>query len=365
MGKHARFSPSTSKRWLTCTKSMLLPEQVKRGQTSYANRGTALHEMAEDILLGKEISLTYEGYTPTEEDIKLTVIPYCEYVDELDVDKFWIEKKVFITEDCYGTADYIGYSFKTRTLHVVDLKAGKGVMVYAQNNTQARIYAIGAIKMLKELELEMPEKVVTHIVQPGIDNYGVEEVSVENLLALHNQVKATINMIKNGDGEYAPSDEACRWCPHKINCPKLNDFATQVAMEDFKDNTPLAEKMKMVPALKHFIKAVEDESFKILDQGKDLPGFKLIKGRGSRKWVNEEKLIAELDKVGMPESFTYAPSKILSVAQMEKSFKKNEIEFDLSEFIEKQEGSLKVVADDMPGKKVNKVEDSKEVFKNA
>lgn len=365
MGQHARFSPSNSKRWLTCSQSMLLLAKPERGQTEFANRGTSLHAMAEDILLGNEIKETYEGYTPDEDDISLTVIPYVEYVTELPVTHKWIEHRVHLTDDCYGTADFIGYDSNTQTLHVADLKAGKGVMVYAQNNTQARIYAIGAIRFLMGQGFEEPKKVVTHIIQPGINNYGVEEVPVQELKDLFAEVKSTINMIKNGEGQYAPSEEACRWCPHKIDCPKLNEMAVQAAKNEFEDNTPLSEKMKLVAPLKLFIKEVEEESLRILGDGKELPGFKLVRGRGSRGWKSEDRIETALFNAEIEPSLYLTPTKVLSVAQLEKSLKKAKVDFDLSEFIEKKEGAPKIAPEDNPRKEINKTEEAKDAFKDA
>lgn len=364
MGAHAKFSPSSSKRWLTCSKSMLLPAKPERNTTEYANRGTALHALAEDIMLGKEIVDVYEGYKYTEDDLALTVLPYIEYVEELPVTQKWIEKRVHITEDCFGTADFIGFDETTNTLHVADLKAGQGVMVYAQNNTQARIYAIGAINFLQKEGFPIPRKIVTHIVQPGINNYGIEEVSLQELKDLRQEVIATINMVKNGEGQYAPSEEACRWCPHKIDCPKLNELATQAAFNDFEDNTSLSEKMKLVAPLKLFIKEVEEQSLKTLNDGKELPGFKLIRGRGSRGWKSEEQIEKALTVAKVEPELYLAPKKILTVAQMEKAFKKNKVEFDLSEFIEKKEGAPKIDIAESPRKELNKTEEAKEAFKD-
>jgi hypothetical protein len=347
---------------------MLLPPKSERGSTEFANRGTALHALAEDILMGREISDSYEGYTPTQDDIALTVIPYCEYVDELDADLKFIEKRIFVTPDCYGTSDCIAFNTKTKVLHVVDLKAGQGVMVYAQNNTQARIYAIGAINFLIEEKIISStseiEKVVTHIVQPGINNYGIEEVSIQDLKELRKEIISTINMIKNNEGQYAPSDEACRWCPHKIDCPKLNEFAIAAAKNDFEDYTSLADKMKMVAPLKHFIKEIEDESLKVLNQGGILPGFKLVQGRGSREWTDEKKLENALIATKINPEVFYSQPKLLSVAQLEKALKRESAPFVLDDFIHRKEGAAKIAEAESPQKELNKTENAKETFKD-
>jgi len=186
---HAKLSPSSSKRWLTCTQSVLLPEkEEKEKESEFAKRGTALHAMSEDILRGEEVKSEYFGYRPDKEDIILTVEKYVEYVRNLDADIFYYEKKVYVTEDCYGTADVIAFNSEKEIIHVVDLKAGKGIYVSAEDNTQLMIYAIGAIKFLLAEGLSF-KSLFIHIVQPGRNNFQSIQVDRQELKALHKKIK--------------------------------------------------------------------------------------------------------------------------------------------------------------------------------
>ncbi len=361
MSDHAKFSPSNSKRWLSCSASMTLPE-VKEKQSSYANRGTSLHAMSEDILCKNEVKDSYEGYAPTEEDIKLTVEPYVEYVQNLDADRFFFEKKVFITEECYGTADVIAYNTKTKELHVVDLKAGTGIYVVAKDNTQLQIYAIGALKLAREQDWKV-EKVFVHIVQPGIDNICCVEVNKTNLIELQSKVLKAIHDVKNGNVKYAASEEGCRWCAHKTTCKELNKLANRVAQDDFA-GFDLADKLEMVPALKLFIKAVEEESHLLLGQGKELPGFKLVRSRGRRVWLNEDGALSRLEREGIPQAKLFTPGKILTPTQIEKVVKKEKLNIDLTDFIIMKEGAPKVVPESNKGEAINKLAEAKNDFTN-
>ena len=47
---HARFSPSASKRHLTCTPSLLLEEQFPDSISEFAEEGTAGHALAEHLI---------------------------------------------------------------------------------------------------------------------------------------------------------------------------------------------------------------------------------------------------------------------------------------------------------------------------
>jgi len=334
---------------------MLLTPKKKKEQSVYANRGTALHALAEDLILDRTPEKVYEGYKWTEDDLKLTVEPYVDYAKGIcsEVHHSWIEKKVFITESCYGTADCIAYDEESNSLHVIDFKAGAGVFVQTRDNTQLQIYAIGAIRFLLEQGYSEPEKVVIHIVQPGIDNICALEVDVSDLRALRKSIIKVEKGFAHGVGEYAPSEEACRWCDHKVDCPKLNEVANKIARDDFED-VELGEKMKLVPSLKLFIKAVEEETLKTFQQDRQVPGFKLVRGRGRRVWKDENLAVTDFSLAGLEVDDLYK-SSFLTVAQLEKIIKKKKLEIELDEYVAYKEGPLKVVPEESLGKQVDRV----------
>jgi hypothetical protein len=161
---HALFSPSSAFRWLNCTKSLTLPKKEER-TSEFANRGVALHAMAEDLLLGRQPKFIYNEYTPTLDDIENTVWPYVEYVKVIKASHGFYEQKVFLNDECYGTVDTLLYDETTKVMHVIDLKCGQGVIVPLKNNNQLAIYAIGAINFLREKGFTV-DKIFTHIFQP-------------------------------------------------------------------------------------------------------------------------------------------------------------------------------------------------------
>ena len=348
MSTHAEFSPSNSKRWLTCTASMTLPKK-KEKPSAYANRGTALHAIADDILNKKEIQESYDDYTPTEEDMICTVQPYVDYINSIDVDHKFYEQKVFLSEDCNGTADFIGFNSKTKTLHVADFKAGKGVFVKVENNTQLQIYAIGAMEYISSFG-PIVEKVITHIVQPGIDNICSMEIPLETLNALYENVLKSIEDVRTGNVKYEASQDGCRWCQHKTTCPHLKSLTQKIAQEEF-ENMELSESLSLVPVLKLFIKAVEEKSLEVLNQGKKLEGFKLTRARGKRVFKDIEKVRTILGAEGIKEDELLHDRKPFTVPQTEKYLKTAKIDIDLSDYIEVQEGAPKVVPEKSLSKK--------------
>lgn len=91
-----------------------------------------------------------------------------------------IEQKLDFSDyvpEGFGTGDLVVVG--TGTLHVVDLKYGRGVVVSAEKNPQMMLYALGALSLFDMLY--DIEKVSMAIVQPRVDNFYTYEISVEEL----------------------------------------------------------------------------------------------------------------------------------------------------------------------------------------
>ena len=81
MGAHARFSPSSGKRYLNCPPSLLLEEQFPDEQSPYASEGSAGHTMAEHLInkyLKKRTKRPVSDYYSDE--LMEAVESYVEYV---------------------------------------------------------------------------------------------------------------------------------------------------------------------------------------------------------------------------------------------------------------------------------------------
>ena len=114
-----------------------------------------------------------------------------------------IEKRLDLTAyipDGFGTADCVMIGEKT--LHIIDLKYGKGVPVSAEDNPQLMIYALGALEAYKMLFAIDTVKI--SIVQPRIDNTNSSAYSVALLRDWGEDVKELANIAIKGEGEYTP-----------------------------------------------------------------------------------------------------------------------------------------------------------------
>ena len=355
MTKHAQLSASGSSRWLACTGSVKAESQFPNTSSSYAMEGTTAHSLAErclteDITPNYYLNKQLDGYT-VDDDMVQHVESYIAYVKSFSGIHFY-EVRVDFSEwipEGFGTSDAIVIDNKTNTVHVIDLKYGKGVPVDAENNSQGMLYALG---VLSEYSFIYDiDTVVIHIYQPRIKNYSSWSISATELLKWAEWAKQKAEQALQDDAPRTPSDKACQWCKAKATCKALLDHTHKIIMHDFdeldniKPDTLTDKELKVIldnaKLIKSWLDAVESHVFDTLNRGQAFDGYKLVEGRSSRTWQDEKKAIEAL-KEKLDESQLYT-QKLISPAQAEKLLKKDKV--ILSELIIKSEGKPTLVPD--------------------
>lgn len=89
----------------------------------------------------------------------------------------WVPES-FGTGDCVIVADDV--------MTVIDLKYGVGVIVNAENNSQMRMYALGALNLFESIY--DIQRIRTIIYQPRRDNISIAEITKEELLRWADEV---------------------------------------------------------------------------------------------------------------------------------------------------------------------------------
>jgi hypothetical protein len=369
MTAHAVLSASASKRWLTCTPSArleaTLPEPKRPAHSfDYSQEGTMAHSLAEAKLRHHYNQIGYEEYQREYEIIKAT--PYYneefeEYVDNYvlyvrsqigEGDTPLFEQRVDYSDwapDGFGTADVVVLS--QRKVRVIDLKFGKGIPVSAKDNSQLRLYALGAWSKFKEDFPEIKEVEYT-IVQPRLDSITTDQTSITRLVDWANYfVKPKAKKAWAGSGEFVAGDH-CGFCRAKVTCRARSDFINEVATLEFREPALLSEDELILAFsragdLRSYVNDLESYfTERAVNTGKTPPGYKLAPSKTNRK-ISDEPLAKTvlLDK-GFKEEDIMEPASLKSIAKLEKLGKKGHIVDLLSSLIVKPEGTPKLVKDD-------------------
>lgn len=372
---HATLSPSAASRWLNCAGSVLAGTTTDRKTSSYAEEGTAAHKLLElclrlechpEELHGVRIHESVQTGGAVEipdyhvdDDMVEAVAHAYDYIRAFDAKyrsnrtghssaKVLIERQVhwgaqghikLSKEVASGTADVILVA--PGRLVVMDYKHGAGKVVEVEDNEQAKLYAIGA---LNDLDLwDKVDEVLLVIVQPRARHEAgpIREwaISVDDLDEWAQKVVAPRAKAALKPNAKRTAGHWCRWCAAAPTCRALVDKVMEDAGTEFSvlENNGLAmappnphdltmEELARAQAaadlIEAWVHAVRGRVLELLLSGRELPGWKLVQGRSTRAWDEDqmdEAARAAHEHLGDPR--LYAPRVLLSPAQLEDAFK--------------------------------------------
>ena len=373
MTAHALLSASGSKRWLTCTPSArleaTLPEQKRQqGSFDFSQEGTMAHTLGEIKLRHYYGQIGIEEYEKEYEIIKNT--PYYNDDFEAHVDNYILyvrsqigegdvplfEQRVDFSDwvpDGFGTADVVILS--KHSIRVIDLKFGKGVPVHAQDNTQLRLYALGAYSKFKEEYPDIKEVSYT-IHQPRLDSISSDGTTVAKLVDWANYfVKPKAKKAWAGTGEFLPG-EHCQFCRAKATCRARSDFNTELTRLEFREPALLTEEevcsvLSKAQDLRTWANDVEEYALLQAVNSDVIPsGFKLTTSVTHRKITDQGLAAAILIDKGMDPQAIWEQPKLKSVSAIKKLSPKSPIDTWLGDLVQRPEGQPKLVRLKVDGK---------------
>jgi hypothetical protein len=307
-------------------------EAYKNEGTDFTREGTLAHEVAEAVARQGELLPEQRENDVTQEMVDCAE-GYRDYIQEQiksDTATVLLEQRVDFSPwvpDGFGTADCI--IIQGTTMDVIDYKYGKGVAVSAKDNPQMKLYGLGALNdygFVYDVET-----IRLHIYQPRLNNISVDELTVDELTEwAEKTVKPTAEKAAKGKGDYS-AGEHCRFCPHAGRCRVLTKTCTEhFTTHGMKASVPVlapwevADVLRMEPLISLWLKRVREQALTTMLDGGEIPGYKVVAGRGSRAWADDLEVGQALLEAGVPKD-QITKTELLSVAAMEKALGKKKV----------------------------------------
>lgn len=390
-GDHAVLSASGAERWMECPPSARLEEKLPETNNVYADEGTLAHEICKISLQVILHVITRDVYKAKFAELSANelynqeMLDHCEgyvaYVlEQYNMEpgnRMYIEQRLIMDRwipEGFGTSDSGVLHVSRRRLTVIDLKYGKGLPVFAENNKQGMIYALGAVaKYGDKFEFDDVEII---IYQPRLDSISKFVISTETLLLWAAQIlKPAAALAWSGKGEFNPGDH-CRFCGIKTSCRALHDHAISILKTQFEDegkeeslkpgplltDAEISDVLRKSDLFKNWLGAIEEMALqKSVHDGKEWPGFKLVEGTSRRSITDPELAIFRLETWGYADDI-FINKKLKSFEDLTKKMGKLSFEHVLGPVIVKPKGAPTLVELTDPRPAINSVQTVQNMF---
>jgi len=333
MSDHALLSASSSHRWLQCPPSARLCEGYPDKGSDYSAEGTDAHSLCEFRVkqaLGIAAEDPTESLSYYSEEMEDGAAAYATYIIELlEAAKKECTDPVILTEqhldlsrfvrEAFGTADCIVAA--DGTLHIVDYKFGRGVLVEAEGNPQLQLYALGSLDIFDGI-YDISEVRMT-IFQPRRSNISTCTMSKDELYRWAEEtLKPAAELAFTGGGEFR-CGEWCQFCKAKSDCRERADYNMELARYDFQLPPLLMDEdiediLAKVDELVSWASDIKEYALQQAISGKEWTGWKLVEGRSNRKYINDTVVADVVEHAG----FDPYERKVLGVTAMQKAARK-------------------------------------------
>ena len=310
---HSPLGPSAAYRYISCPGSVLLTSDMPDHSSEYAIEGTAAHTLSEwcrneqmpaSHYLGQEIRVRTEDgnrNVRVDQEMVTNVQEFVDYVQQFGGESF---SEMRVSYDNwipggFGTADDI--RIEDNICRVTDLKYGKGVQVFAEDNPQNMLYALGVVQELDYL-YDFDRFILT-IHQPRLNHVDEWEISLDALVQWAEEVAAPAAALALKPGAPFKAGDWCKFCKARTTCKTRAKAVLETVLDEFEDldhiedsevlesatltNDQMAHVLPKVAMIKAWVTDLEDRAVSELLAGHQVGDFKLVEGRSSRVWANE------------------------------------------------------------------------------
>ena len=227
----------------------------------------------------------------------------------------YVEQRLYLRTfipDSMGTSDAIVVGGDT--VIVIDFKFGN--LPVPATSPQLRIYSLGVMVLSCLYDFT---RVKTVIYQPRLGTVDEAEITKDDLYAWANEVLApTAQLAYEGKGGFECGDW-CRFCRARNQCRTLAEHQLSLAQYDFKlppllTDDEIASILTQVDALVSWASGIKGICAAGGTGRTRFPGWKVVEGRGNRRYVNEQA-VAEKVIVGGRAPYE---QRLLGITAMEK-----------------------------------------------
>lgn len=382
---HAILSASGSKKWMTCAMSAAMEHGLPEEDSDFSREGTYGHKLFELRLRcflgghdGADIETERAACDPDQcpEAAEFLTKEFSDHVDEAvnytiaRIEELWVkygfENVTVLLEQRLDFSRWVPQGFGTGDvviivpgrIIVIDLKMGAGYYVDGVDNSQLKLYALGAwvrYDMLYDFE---EVEVVIH--QPRKENVGGEVIPVVDLLAWAGTEVAPrahlawANLQARIEGktivgqEFTPGEHCSSgFCKARFTCPARLEKHMSLADEDFAlaepDTLTIEQLEDVAERAQTLAKWANDVRAYLLRQANDgkvtLQRYVLAEGRSNRVITDPVKAAVALQHHGYAARDIYKDPELVGITQLEKLVGAAKLKEVLGELIEKPKGA--------------------------
>lgn len=376
--KHALLGASSAARWIACPPSARATEHLSGETSKYAEEGTRAHEVCEVALRrnlknweqGRALMEVVPGGALGKDEKSGEIIraanQYVSFIHDLCVG-FPCRPEVFIEQEVdvsqwvpggFGTCDCL--LIGDGILHIIDFKYGQGVPVNPERNPQLMYYALGAYALFEGIE--EVSTVRLSIVQPRMqEEPQTWELPLADLLTWAREVlQLAAELAWKGEGVYHPGGH-CRFCKAYPSCRAWQkQYGPLAGFEPYPEPATLSDEelgewLQKLEGLAAYAKDLEEYAQQALLDGRSLPGWKLVQGRSTRKWTDQDAAFQQMEHDGIDEAMLYTRTPI-SLTAAEKMIGKKKFAETMSAFITRAPGTPKLAVASDPRPAYNRLE---------
>jgi hypothetical protein len=348
LGAHSPLGASAADRWINCPGSVGATITLPDVDTEYSLEGTAAHQLAEfcndtgmspkdfpaKFIVVEKVDGTL-AEIPCDKQMRDGVQAFLDFVNDIPGDDY-NEERVHWHEfvpNAFGTMDRARATRKKLT--IIDLKYGEGYQVWAADNAQLMLYALGFLEKYGWMyEIDEIEMIVF---QPRLDHIDSWTISVGRLLEWAREtMKPAAEMAQKENAPFKAGAH-CKFCKIRTSCAarakhvfdgavgEMDDLDAQVEAPTQRlatlTNDQIAKILARKAQVSAFYSDIEEHAFREVSAGRPVGDWKVVEGRSNRAWsVDKDAVVAAVKKLNLEPKLLWTEPKLVSPAGAEEAY---------------------------------------------